>query len=135
MRSNDDPNPMVPLAPILGFFTTAGDGYIADFDWILEKRKEGIMAHQARGLEIPDAEDIDKRKSGDFLFLWCCDCGLRHIYHFEIIRGKTPEKDEVHIRSCRDDWATKARKKIAMLMKPKKRKTAKPKKRPKRKKK
>ncbi len=40
MRSNNDPNPMVPLANALDLPVTANRNYIADFDWILEKRKE-----------------------------------------------------------------------------------------------
>jgi len=43
-------------------------------------------------------------------FQWCCDCHLRHIFHFQIIRGKKPKDDYVIIRCERDDMATKLRK-------------------------
>lgn len=93
------------------------------------------MTLEIKGLEIPDADDLQKFKNGDWWFQWCCDCGLRHLWHFEIVRGKSPKSDEVHVRGCADEWATKARKRITKLMKPKKRKAAKPKKKLKRRKK
>ena len=61
-------------------------------------------------IEFTDLKPIERFKSGDWLFQWCCDCGLRHIWYFEIVRGKKPEDDEVLLRCTRDNMATNLRK-------------------------
>jgi hypothetical protein len=48
-------------------------------------------------------------KDGEFWYQWCCNCYLRHIYLFKIIRGKKPKNDRVVVYLARDDWATNAR--------------------------
>ena len=48
-------------------------------------------------------------QNGEWLFQWCCDCKLRHIWQFEIIRGKTPKDDFIILRGTDDRMATKLR--------------------------
>lgn len=42
--------------------------------------------------------------SPGFLLLVCCDCGLRHIYHLEII--KEGKKEFIRVDGVRDDRGT-----------------------------
>ena len=44
-----------------------------------------------------------------FEFTWCCDCGLRHIWHFEIIKNEKGEQ-MIKISGTDDPLATKLRK-------------------------
>ena len=63
-----------------------------------------------------------KFKTNDFFFQWCCDCMLRHVWVFKIIRGKKPEDDYVELQGTDDRLATYLRrkyKKNAILKKPK----------------
>lgn len=53
----------------------------------------------------------------DFMFQWCCDCGLRHIHFVEIERGKKPEDDKIKLYLVRDDCATNYRKDYERLKK------------------
>ena len=53
----------------------------------------------------------------DFMFQWCCDCGLRHIHFAEIERGEKPEDDKVNLYLIRDDHATNYRKDYERLKK------------------
>ena len=53
----------------------------------------------------------------DFMFQWCCDCGLRHIHFAEIERGKKPKDDKVNLYLIRDDHATNYRKDYERLKK------------------
>lgn len=53
----------------------------------------------------------------DFMFQWCCDCGLRHINFVEIERGKKPKEDKVKLFVIRDDHATNYRKDYERLKK------------------
>jgi len=32
-----------------------------------------------------------------FMFQWCCKCKALHVWHFEIVRGKTEDDDYVVI--------------------------------------
>lgn len=68
-------------------------------------------------LDIPYAERITTVHNNTSWFQWCCDCGLRHMYHFRIVRGETPADDRVEFTIERDDWATLARKTITRLKK------------------
>ena len=54
-------------------------------------------------------------RNKDFMFQWCCDCGLRHIHFAEIERGKKPEGDKVNLYLVRDDMATDYRKDCSRL--------------------
>ena len=56
--------------------------------------------------EIKDMPAQMRIPNHGFVFDWCCDCGLRHVWHFEIKRGKTPSKDEILASSIRDDLCT-----------------------------
>lgn len=38
-----------------------------------------------------------KFKTGDCITQECCECSLRHIWIFKVIRGKTPQDDEVEM--------------------------------------
>lgn len=58
---------------------------------------------------FPQMKDVEYIENNGFLFQWCCDCHLRHIWHFKILRGKTPDKDFIEISGARDDIATKLR--------------------------
>ncbi len=42
-------------------------------------------------------------------FEWCCDCHLRHVNIYKIVRGKTPKEDMVFIEGIRDDMGTELR--------------------------
>ena len=53
----------------------------------------------------------------DFMFQWCCDCGLRHIHFCEIERGKKPKDDKVSLYLIRDDYATNYKKDYERLKK------------------
>lgn len=68
-------------------------------------------------LDIPFTKRITVICTNEFWCNWCCDCGLRHLYHFTIIRGKNPEDDRVEMCIDRDDWATLAARKIKRLQK------------------
>lgn len=48
--------------------------------------------------------------NNDFLFQWCCTCKARHIWHFHIVRGKTPEEDYIELSVAGDPTSTKLRK-------------------------
>lgn len=56
-------------------------------------------------------------KHKDFMFMWCCDCGLRHVHFAEIERGKKSEDDKVNLYLIRDDHATNYRKDYERLKK------------------
>jgi len=45
---------------------------------------------------------------GDLVYLWCCDCNLRHVVEFRIVKNKKG-KLEIQRRSWRDDFATELR--------------------------
>lgn len=45
-----------------------------------------------------------------FMIQWCCKCHSRHIWHFNIIRGKKPKDDYIEISMVRDFGAEKLRK-------------------------
>lgn len=45
-------------------------------------------------------------KSGGFTKMVCCDCGLVHLWVFEVIRGKMQADDIVKIIVSRDDKQT-----------------------------
>lgn len=67
--------------------------------------------------KIPEDLKVDEiQKEGSiianhgFKYVWCCDCGLRHVYQAEIIRGRESADDFVVLKIGRDDWATEARK-------------------------
>lgn len=49
-------------------------------------------------------------ETNDFWCQWCCDCKLRHIWHLEVIRGKTPQDDVIKLTGANDEIATKLRK-------------------------
>ncbi len=34
-------------------------------------------------------------KTGNQLIVECCDCGLQHIWTFEVVRGKFPQDDKI----------------------------------------
>lgn len=68
-------------------------------------------------LDIPYTKKITVIYNNGFWCQWCCDCGLRHLYHFKIIRGKTPEDDRIEMIIDRDEWATLAAKTITKLKK------------------
>ena len=63
-------------------------------------------------LEIPYLQYPTTVINNGFWCQWCCDCGLRHLYFFRVIRGKTPNEDTVEMYIDRDDWATKAMKEL-----------------------
>ncbi|GAG48342.1 unnamed protein product [marine sediment metagenome] len=66
---------------------------------------------------VKDFDGKEVINNNDFWFPWCCDCGLRHVYFFTVERGKTPKEDKISFRICRDDAATKYRKKVEKLLK------------------
>ena len=45
-----------------------------------------------------------------FMSQWCCQCGLRHIWHFIVLRGKEEKDDEIYIDMFRDFKAERLRK-------------------------
>ena len=51
-------------------------------------------------------EDYIDIKTGDIEFTWCCNCSLRHVVIYDIIRGNKPKNDIVRIRTRCDDFAT-----------------------------
>ena len=44
------------------------------------------------------------------MFQWCCECGARHVWTFEVVRGDVEEDDSVYINCVRDWNAEKLRK-------------------------
>lgn len=56
--------------------------------------------------EIREAPSVFEVKTGGFMTQWCCGCGLRHIWHFRIVRGKKSSDDQVEISLLCDDLAT-----------------------------
>lgn len=63
-------------------------------------------------LDIPYIQSPTTVNNNGFWCQWCCNCNLRHIYFFRVIRGKKPEEDKIEMYIERDDWATLAMKKI-----------------------
>jgi hypothetical protein len=67
---------------------------------------------------------IQTLKEGEWLTLetdtihynWCCDCGLRHIAEYRIVKNK---KDQlvVQLRSWRDDYSTELQRSYDRLKK------------------
>ena len=55
-------------------------------------------------------DPVEYIEQDGFMFQWCCDCHLRHISHFHIVRGESPEKDYVVISCARDEVGTRLRK-------------------------
>lgn len=49
-------------------------------------------------------------RTDGFVSQWCCDCGARHIWHFSVVRDKTPEDDIIVISCFGDESGTKLRK-------------------------
>ena len=45
-----------------------------------------------------------------FLIQSCCGCHLRHIWHFHIVRGETPDDDYIIVSITDDEQGTKLRK-------------------------
>lgn len=41
-------------------------------------------------------------ETNSFLSQWCCKCGARHIWYFDVMRQKKPENDLVFIDMFRD---------------------------------
>ena len=68
-------------------------------------------------LDIPYTQKLTTVYHNGFWCQWCCGCGLRHIYYFRVIRGKTPKDDRIEMTIEMDGWATLAAKKIARLTK------------------
>lgn len=68
-------------------------------------------------LDIPYIKRLTVIFNNEFWCQWCCGCGLRHLYHFKIIRGKTPKEDRIEMCIDRDEWATAAAKTIAKYKK------------------
>jgi len=64
-------------------------------------------------LDVPHIKKVTTIYNNNFWCQWCCDCGLRHLYHFRIIRGKTKQDDKIEMSIDRDDWASLAAKEIA----------------------
>jgi len=54
--------------------------------------------------EMPPTIEVD---NDGFFSQWCCDCGLRHIWHLHIERGKNPQKDFVTVSCFGDDSGTR----------------------------
>ena len=58
-------------------------------------------------------DDVEYISDNGFLFQWCCDCHLRHIWHFEImddVRDKTGAR-AIKICGIDDRVATEMRRK------------------------
>lgn len=61
-------------------------------------------------IKFPKMDNTEYMGQDSFLFQWCCDCKSRHVWHFHIVRGKTPEEDYIVITCAKDGVATKLRK-------------------------
>ena len=59
--------------------------------------------------EIDDFEDGDSFEvyNGCVQYVFCCDCGLRHIYHYKIKRGSVSRDDTVKVTVWGDELGTK----------------------------
>jgi len=68
-------------------------------------------------IKFPGIKQVEYVPNDDFMYQWCCTCGARHIWHFHIVRGKTPEDDYVAISVAGDPTATKLRKFYEKAMK------------------
>ena len=61
-----------------------------------------------RIINFPKMNNIEYIEDNGFLFQWCCDCGLRHIWNFQIVDdGK---QKFIKIVGTDDPSATKLRK-------------------------
>lgn len=60
--------------------------------------------------DFPECPPVFDLLSGGFFSQWCCKCGLRHIWHLEVIRGRKPEDDVIRVSGFCDETATKLRK-------------------------
>jgi len=68
-------------------------------------------------VDFPYAERVFSIETNDFWFQWCCDCMLRHIWHFRVERGETPDKDRIVITGIDDRIATVLRKRYNKMIK------------------
>lgn len=59
-------------------------------------------------INFPKMNKVEYFENNSFLFQWCCSCGLRHIWHFEIV--KIGKKEYIKISGTDDPLATKLRK-------------------------
>ena len=71
-------------------------------------------------LNLGDGSEPTVVENDSFLFLWCCDCDLKHVIFTRIERGKKPEDDKAVLYFGRDDWATTAMKELKKVAKNKK---------------
>ena len=70
------------------------------------KRVEGMGNGKKKLESIPYASDPKVFKNGEWWFQWCCDCNLRHIWRFTILRGKSPKEDKIIAHFTRDQEPT-----------------------------
>ena len=59
-------------------------------------------------IAFPKMRNVEYIEDNGFLFQWCCDCGLRHIWNFQIV--ETKKQKYVKIIGIDDILATKLRK-------------------------
>lgn len=48
-------------------------------------------------MKFPDIESPEYIWNNGFMFQWCCKCKALHVWHFNITRGKTEDKDFVAV--------------------------------------
>lgn len=53
--------------------------------------------------------EVVRLSTGGVRFLWCCNCGLRHIEYLRVIRAHKVEDDVIEITTWYDDLATELR--------------------------
>ena len=61
-------------------------------------------------IKFPPMKDIEHVANGGWFSQWCCGCGLRHIWHFNILEGDTTTGGQfIEIRGFQDDKGTELR--------------------------
>lgn len=79
-------------------------------DILLEAGSNPGRKHSKIEEDFPDLPPVLQINNDGFLSQWCCKCGLRHIWHFHVVRGKRPEDDIIYISGFCDDTGTELRK-------------------------
>ena len=64
---------------------------------------------------IPEAPEVMVLRTNGFLYHWCCYCDARHVWHFQVRRGRTPDEDEVVISVQYDEIGTKLMRRLKRL--------------------
>lgn len=73
----------------------------------MKKTIQRIGKGMKKKIKFPPCEDILFIEDGGWLFQWCCQCHLRHIWRFHIVKDKG--KQYIRMEGIADEKATELR--------------------------